>query len=258
MSKKSVRLRSLMGVNSIELERRLAVLQENKEKVIGWFAEKPLVKKHILRERLIHLFALDTGDLTAGEAARTSVKAFSAFFYAPHLYKVEDYDRISVALINVLGDHAEHFLRERGSKPQGKRVPYSRYGRSPVTGEAVPVLNGSYVEVRTAAPDQEDKYIDNYLLDEAPAQQEPESAPVQQPEVIKVSDAYTDIDTLLEELLLALNSSEDKDALLKTFKVIYPTTLDNLVIPDRLAEDLISLRPAKKFLTRLRLKAMLT
>ena len=235
-----------MGINPVELERRLSILEGNKEQVIKWLTTEPSLTKMQIREKLIELFGLDTGDMSVPEAAKVCVKAFSAFFYAPHLTDTEDYDEISMKLINVLGDHAIHFLRERGTKPQGKRDKYTRIAdRNLSTGELVPVLNGSYVEVRTvpavaeATPVAEDKYLDHYLISEA--------------------DTSADADYLLEQLLLALKESPDSSELASALKKIYYSAgVDNLEIPAKLVLDLISCQPAKKFLNRLRLNSLLS
>lgn len=250
MVQRVTRIKSLSGINSIELERRLGILENNKEKVIGWLNQaNPALRKHEIRSRLIELLELDTGAMSTREAAATAVRAYSSLFYCSSLGTVEEYDSVSKRLIDILGDYAEVFLREKGAS-QNKRGAYAqRNSDRALTGVLVPVLNGSYVEVKTVESDLEPEQV----------QKPTPTAEKELLDSLLISEpTHADVDLLLETLLLSISSAPDSKDLFSSLTSLHTDLrLDNPEISVNLAEALIKFQPAKKFLNRLRLNLLM-
>jgi hypothetical protein len=254
MAKRVARIKSLVGLNPIELDRRLNLVRQHKDSIAGWF-KLANVSRARIRAYLIELLELDTGDMTSLEAASTRIRAFSAFFYGSHLETQADYDEVTTKLIDALGDTAEFFFRERQG-PYGPRAAYKeRTSATVITGDLVKVFNDSYITVETVPNDSsdqsnqdetnvssqeqekqaaEDKALEYYLLDSMP---------------------QNDCDKLVENILLALYSAADKTVLtpfiLETDPYSELLNLDCDNYSDTLIREL-SKTTAAGFLNRLR------
>jgi hypothetical protein len=263
MARRVARIKSLVGVNSLELERRLAIAREHKDTIAGWFKVTNYSKADI-RANLIDLLNLDTGDLTSHEAAKSRVRAFSAFFYGSHLETPEEYDEVTTKLIDALGDTAEYFFREKQG-PYGPRATYKeRTSRNNMTGDLVKVFNNGYLTVDTvtyntedipeisAQPQQEEEilvteptrstkhlereseFVAYYLLDSVP---------------------QNDVDILVSSILTSLYAAADKSVLTNFMLATDPYSellnIDVEKYSDTLVKEL-SRTTASGFLNRIR------
>ncbi len=264
MAKRVARIKSLVGVNSLELERRLAIVRDNKDTIASWFKVSDYNRADI-RAKLIDMLDLDTGDLTSHEAAKSRVRAFSAFFYGSHLETPEEYDEVTTQLIDALGDTAEYFFREKQG-PYGPRATYKeRTSRNNMTGDLVKVFNNSYVKVDTVTYNTED--IPE--ISAQPQQEEevlvPESTSSTKKHLERESEfvAYylldsvpqDDVDTLVSAILTSLYAAPDKVVLTNFMLTTDPYSellnIDVEKYSDTLVRELSKTTPAG-FLNRLR------
>ena len=259
MAKRVARIKSLVGLNHIELERRLNLVKAHRESIAGWF-KLTNVSRARIRAYLIELLELDTGDMTSLEAASTRVRAFSAFFYGSHLETQADYDEVTTKLIDALGDTAEFFFRERQG-PYGPRAAYKeRTSANVITGDLVKVFNDSYITVETVPYDTDDLSKPTETTISTP---EPETKVVPEPAQEDRAIGYylldsmpqSDSDKLVENILLALYSAPDKTVLtpyiLSTDPYSELLNLDCNNYSDTLIKEL-SKTTAAGFLNRLR------